>query len=184
MGDEAENGGAQIIHMAEPPKRPVGRPPRSETKAKALRALNQQRLEFVDQHPLVQANPLPKNTVSAADRLNMAKHQMAKEVATLEFNRGRMDLEGKETSALSTRIVQTLKKIADLDLEVKKLGHVIIDPRSEEVQVMVRAWLETLTTVISGMVEEKVLPTQTMDLLFSRFGEAMEGWEDRVAEGD
>lgn len=184
MGDDTDNRGAQIIHLSEPSKRPVGRPPRSETRAKALQTLHQQRLEFVSDHPIVLANPVPKTIVSAADRLNLAKHQIAREVATLEFNRGRMDLEGKDTSAVSVRVVQSIKKIADLDLEVKKLGHVVIDPKSEEVQAMVRSWLGTLTTVISGMAEEKILSPQTMDLLFSRFGEAMEGWEDRVSGGD
>lgn len=181
MPSNENSEGAEVYSLSE--KRGRGRPPKS-SKIKELEALQVRRGEYVTTHPLVQANPHPPNLNTAADRLNLTKHQMAKEAAVLEFNRAQLDLEGRDTSQMSSRIVATLQKISEIDLEVKKLGATVIDPRSPEVQKMVDVWIATLSETLTQMVRDDVLEPQTMDLLFNKFSGALEGWEDRVGGGD
>lgn len=151
------------------------------SKEQKLIDLHDRRLDSVESHALVLANHKPTSLASAADRLNLVKHQMAKEAASLEFNRNLRDLEGKDTSQISNRLVATLQKIAAIDLEVKKLGATFVDPKSAEVQEMVVVWVETLTEVLKELVGEGIMTSQTMDLLINKFGAALDGWEDRVA---
>lgn len=139
---------------------------------------------YITNHALVLANPAPMDAVSSVSRLQLFKNAMAREVAAMEFNKNIKDLEGLDTTSLSSKIVLTLGKMADLDLEIKKLGHVTLDPKSEEVQKMASLWVTTLSDVLTELVKDAVLDSQTMDLLFSKFGAALEGWEDKVASGD
>ena len=142
------------------------------------------REHYIATHSLVLANPAPVDSISAVARLQLLKNAMAREVAAMEFNKYNKDLEGKDTTALSSKIVLTLGKMADLDLEIKKLGHVVIDPKSEEVQKMASLWVKTLMDVLVELVKDGVLESQTMDLLSSKFATALEGWEDKVESGD
>lgn len=186
MSDESV-GEARVINL--PPKnngvkKGPGRPTNADKFRDVLRERSLERNKFVNTHPLVQANPKPFEVNSAVGRLVLVKHQMAREAAALEFNKFHLDLEGKETATVSSRIVGILDKMSGIDLEIKKLGNVVVDPRSEEVQKMVALWVEILSTTLTSMVSDRVLDTQTMDLLFNKFSAALEGWEDRVGGGD
>ena len=143
-----------------------------------------ERETYVNNHPLVRQNPEPElhHAMSAAGKLNLVKARMARETVVLEFNRMEMEKRGVETSQVSTRIVASLGKIADIELEIKKLGHVVLDPHSTEVQNILKMWLEALRTTTSQLVEDGSMSTQTMDLFFNMFSNKMEGWEDRLEE--
>ena len=167
------------IYMKKLP-RSVASPPKDERLREELALRSLERATYIETHNIVLANPPPVDFSSAAARLLLVKHQMAREAAALEFNRYYLDMEGRDTSSLAPRIVSILQKISEIDLEVKKLGSAIVDPRSEEVRQMVAVWVQTLTTTLTGMVRENLMPAQTMDLFVSKFSEALEGWEDRV----
>lgn len=177
MTDEKPD--AQVIPIGEK-KRGRGRPPKAEKLKEELKKRAKERTEYVENHKLVRANPPPGEYNSAASRLILVKHQMAVEAVALEFNKYHLDLEGKDTSTVSSRIVATLQKMSEIDLEVKKLGATFVDPNSEEVQRMATLWIQTLADTLSEMVKEKNLDSQTMDLIFNKFSGALEGWEDRV----
>lgn len=190
MADEPKSN-AQVIPLSQkeeeeekPVKRGRGRPPKAEKLKEELKERAKERIEYVKNHKLVQANQPPNEFNSAASRLILVKHQMAVEAAALEFNKYHLDLEGKDTSTVSSRIVATLQKMSEIDLEVKKLGSTIVDPRSEEVQRMAALWVNTLMETLSEMVQEKTLDAQTMDLLINRFSSSLDGWEDRVGGTD
>jgi hypothetical protein len=193
MSDESTSvGEAKVIKLSpkeskeskDSEKRGPGRPTNAEKLKDVLRERSKERQDFVDNHPLVQANPLPAEVNSAVGRLILVKYQMSREAAALEFNKFHLDLEGKETATVSSRIVGILDKMSNIDLEIKKLGNVVVDPRSDEVQKMVAVWIRTLTETLSDMVKDSALEPQTMDLLINKFSNALEGWEDRVDGGD
>jgi hypothetical protein len=178
---------AEVIELppkGEEKKKPRGRPTNAEKFKAELEQRRVERQAFIENHPLILANPAPTEVNSAVGRLILVKHQMAREAAALEFNRGVLDMEGKETATVSSRIVSTLDKMSGIDLEIKKLGNVVVDPRSEEVQKMAALWIKTLSDTVTGMVADQSMDTQTMDLLFNKFSAALEGWEDRVDGGD
>jgi len=184
MGDGELNDDFIQLPPQEERKRGRGRPPKKEALGQELRRRAREREEFVTNHKLVQANPAPAESNSSVNRLILVKHQMAREAAALEFNKFHMDLEGKDTSTVSSRIVGTLSKMSDIDLEIKKLGATVVDPHSSEVQNMVQIWVETLTGALSDMVRDKTLDAQSMDLLINKFSNALEGWEDQVGGSD
>lgn len=140
------------------------------------------RQEWVAEHPLVKQNPMPTGA-SAIDKLNLVKASMAKEAATLEFNRIELEKRGLDTSQISSRIVSALNKISGIELETKKLGHTVVDPKSTAVQNIFKLWVSALQETLSSLVESGTLDEPTMDLLFNTFSNKMEGWEDRVEEG-
>lgn len=143
--------------------------------------IERQRAIYVEDHPLVVANqPKGSSGSSTIDTLNQVKLQIATEAATLEFNRKEYEKRGVNTSQISTRIVNCWRQVAQLQLEVQKHGVVVIDPNSEEMQRIFKMWVEILQRVTAEMVTEGTLSTESLDLFFSKFSKAMEGWEGRL----
>ena len=100
--------------------------------------------------------------------------------AHILFNRKEYEKRGVNTSQISTRIVNCWRQVAQLQLEVQKHGVVVIDPNSEEMQRIFKMWVEILQRVTAEMVTEGTLSTESLDLFFSKFSKAMEGWEGRL----
>lgn len=139
-----------------------------------------ERREFVANHPLVRGyEPRPTGN-STIDILNSVKYQLAREAASLEFTRADRDERGLDTSQVSSRIVSAWKQVVAVELDVRKQGITILDPNSEEMQRVFKMWIDTLREIMASMVKEDVLPTEVMDLFFSKFSAAMEGWEGRL----
>ena len=149
------------------------RPTQNDLEYHARVALNRE--EFVRNHPVVRQNIIENPSQSAIDKLKVVKYQIAKEVAVLEFDRMEMAKRGVDTSQVSTRIVNSLKQIADIELEVKKLGSTVVDPNSAEVQAMFKSWIGTLQKVA-----EEVMNPEDLDLFFNKFSMAIDGWEKRT----
>lgn len=160
------------------PKKVEKQPTSDDLKYHAQVAL--ERAKFVEDHPLVVHNQPKGHGHTAADKLNQLKYHIARETAVLEFNRVEMEKRGVDTTQTSTRIIASMKQIADIELEVKKLGHTVIDPNSDEVQRIFRFWLDQLRSVVNELVDEDAMDAQTVDLFFNKFGSIMEGWEDKV----
>lgn len=180
----ADDGKIVPIHDVKV-KRGPGRPRKVEKRPtsddlKYHAEMAKERIRFVENHELVTSSKPHGTGNTTADKLNRLKHHIAREVAVLEFNRQEAEKRGVDTTQTSSRIINSLKQIADVELEIKKLGHTVIDPNCEEIQRIFRYWLDILKQVMSDMVEEKALTPEAMDLFFNRFSNLMDGWEDKV----
>lgn len=155
-------------------------PTQAEIRSRDLAVLEQRREAYIQTHPLVYANPSIDSATSVAERLALTKHFMAREVAGLEFNRSEKDRDGKDSTAMSSRIVTTLQRMAAIDLEITKVGTAVVDPHSDEVQKMVAVIIGRITNAVAEMAKSGLLPEQTMDMLTNKMAQSLEGWEDEV----
>jgi hypothetical protein len=131
-----------------------------------------EKLSHVDQDDLVQAIKGHKDPTSV---LHIILEGMAREAAALSFARDEADKRGKDTSQLSLRRIDALKKVADLRMELQKQGTDILDIRSEKVQKLMGLWLESFREVAT-----EVLSREQIDLLFSKLSAALQGWETKA----
>jgi hypothetical protein len=137
-------------------------------------AILEEKSRFIDDDPVVQAALRHTEPLSM---LSIIKTEVAKESAALHFQRMENEKTGKDTAQVSTRRIDALKKIADIELEVKKLGSDVIDVRSEKFQRVFKLWLDTLREI----TQETMTPEQ-IDLFFNRLNSAMEHWEEKIEE--
>lgn len=132
----------------------------------------EQRARFVESDPLV------KTAVSrqeAIDTLQQVKEQVAREAASLQFAKNEEEKYGRDTSQMSSRRIAALREIANIELEIKKLGVTMIDLKGERFQKIFRFFLETVRESASG-----TLSPEQVDLLFNRLGTKLEGWEEKA----
>lgn len=189
MADDKEGGTAlgvaAIYPIHQPPslRKPLIRPkgtllperPRADQSDHSA-----ERRAYVDNHPLIKNQAFRTTGNSALDVLQLIKHQLAREAASLEFYRSSLESKNLDTVQVSSKIVAAWAKVADLELKVKKEGVTVFDAKSPHVQRVFTFWLEVIKDVMSEMAREKVLTPEVMDLFFNKFSTAMEGWEDRV----
>lgn len=109
--------------------------------------------------------------------LNAVKQEVALESANLAFQRELAARRGRDTSAFSGRRIEALKKIADVALEMHKIGFESIDLHSEKVQRVFQLWTE----IVRDAAVETLGPEQ-LDLFFNRLTTAMDGWEERASD--
>ena len=132
-----------------------------------------ERQAFVDNDPVV---------VYARGRdpialLQTLKSEVAKEAAALAYQRIENEKMGKDISQVSSRRIDAIKKIADIEMEMRKIGFDQIDVHGEKFQKIFKLWIET----ISGIASETLTPEQA-DLFFNRLETEMTGWEDKAAD--
>jgi hypothetical protein len=178
-------GVAAIYPIHQPPglRKPLLRPKGALLPEKARVDQTDQsaeRKDYVENHPLVKNHAFKTTGNSALDALNLIKHQLAREAASLEFYRSTLEGKNQDTSTVSGRIVTAWAKVADLELKIKKEGVTVFDPKSPHVARVFTFWLDVIKEVMSDMAKEKVLTPEVMDLFFNKFSSAMEGWEDRI----
>jgi hypothetical protein len=134
----------------------------------------EQKAKFVDSDSVVQA------TVKRAEpmaMLSVIKTEVAKESAALHFQRIENEKFGKDTAQISTRRIDALKKIADIELEIKKLGGDVIDVRSEQMQRIFKYFVDTVQAILA-----ENLSTEQLDLVFNRLSTEFEGWQEKLEE--
>ncbi len=136
--------------------------------------MTEQKGKFVDGDPVVRATSKPTTPL---DMLAIIKREVAKECAALHFQRLENEKLGRDTAQISTRRIDALKKIADIELEIKKLGSDVIDVHSEKFQRVAKFWVETIREIA-----EQTLQPEQIDMFFNRFMTAMEGWEEKVGD--
>jgi hypothetical protein len=129
---------------------------------------------FVDQDPVVQA---ARGRADAGEVLRLIKSEIAREAAALHFQRIENEKLGKDTSQQSSRRIDALTRVANIELEIKKLGADIIDLHGEKFQRVFHLWIEMLREVAA----ETMSPEQ-IDLFFNRLSTAMDGWEDKATD--
>ncbi len=178
-------GVAAIYPIHQPPglKKPLLRPkvPLLPERARVDQTdQSAERKAYIENHPLLKSHAVKASGNSALDALNLIKHQLALEAASLEFYRSQLELKNGDTTQVSGKIVTAWAKVADLELKIKKEGVTVFDPKSPHVQRVFGFWLEVIKDVMGDMAKEKVLTAEVMDLFFNKFSLAMEGWEDRI----
>ena len=137
-------------------------------------AVSEEKARFIDSDAVVNAS---RGGADAPQMLKLIKSEVAKEAAALHFQRIENEKYGKDTAQTSTRRIDALTKIANIEMEIKKLGSEAIDLRHPKFQRVFGLWIEVMRQVAS-----ETLTPQQIDLFFNRFSTAIEGWEDRAAE--
>lgn len=130
--------------------------------------------QFIEQDKLVQA---ARKNADPQQILALIKEEVAVEAASLHFQRLENEKFGKDTSQNSSRRIDALTKIANIELEIKKLGGTLIDLKSEQMQKVFAFWVETLRDI----TQETLTPEQ-IDIFFNRLETKLQGWEDRASD--
>jgi len=153
------------------PKKVTPKPGREDLEYHAEVAL--EREKFIDLDEVVKGCTDHKD---ALDRLRKVQQEMAREAATLQFTRLEQEKYGKDTAQISTRRINALRAIADIELEIKKLGSAVLDLKSEKVQKVFQLWIDFIREATEA------LPSEQADLFFNKLENLMDGWEDKAAD--
>lgn len=128
----------------------------------------------------IESDPVMKIVETNGDSsavLRELKREIARESASLHFDRLELEKKGKDPSAVSVRRIEALRRIADLELRIREMNQHSINLSGEKMQKIYALWVE-----IMREIAQEVLPEEVMDLFFNRFATAMEGWEERAQE--
>jgi hypothetical protein len=160
--------------------RRVGRPKAverkpNETDLEYHAIMSEQRDKFIASSSIVDA---VKKHVDSADMLRLIKEQLASEAAALEWQRNENAKYGKDTAQVSSRRIEALKKMADLEVDIKKMGADTVNLKSEKFQRVFKYLIGSFREVCLDIG----MPPEQLDLLFNRLASSMEGWEDKAAE--
>lgn len=131
-----------------------------------------------ERQKFISSDPLVKRIEENADVLGilrLIKLEVAKEAASLGFESLEQSKRGKDMGQLTSRRVEALKRIADIELKIKEIDAEAINLSSERIQRIFALWVEVMREVAN-----EVLPPESIDLFFNKFATAMEGWEERA----
>lgn len=109
--------------------------------------------------------------------MSTIKAEVAREAAALGYQRLLLERNGKDITAVSGRRIDALKKIADMEIDMRKMGIDHIDIRSVKFQMIFKLWVEMIR-----VTAEEVLDPKQLDLFFNRLTTEMEGWEEKAEE--
>lgn len=166
----AASGGRALAPRARPtPTRQVSA---QEEHDRAL-AMEEERRQFVASDPVVKT-AAGKDSLAVLAALKM---EVARESAVLAFARTVLERQGRDGSAISSRRIDALKKIADIEFEMRKVGVDQLDVTSEKFQRVLKFFLELVSSSAVA-----TLNPQEADLFFNKLTTEMEGWVDKVAE--
>jgi hypothetical protein len=180
-------------HRSQPSIQVLVVPPKSQSGGRALgnrpqgfgrSRQTQEDLEYYEQEAearkqFIANDPVVKNA-SGKDPLaflSAIKQEVAFEIANIAFQRELAARRGRDTSSFSKGRIDALKKIADVELEMHKIGFESLDLYSEKIQRVFQLWTEI---VRDAAVE--TLQAEQLDLFFNRLTTAMDGWEERASD--
>lgn len=160
-------------------KRGVGRPRKVERRANLSdleyhAEMIEEKNKFIAEDPIVKATNARHDTT---DMLHAIKLEIAKEAAALHFQRTEVEKYGRDTAQISTRRIEALKKISDLELDIRKLGVEKIDLKGEKMQRVFAYFIQQIKEIAS-----ESLSPQEVDLLFNRLSTSLEGWEEKCED--
>jgi hypothetical protein len=133
-----------------------------------------EKARFIDADPMVRAVQGQLDHMSV---LRLLRMEIAKEAAALHFQRVENEKYGKDTSQTSSRRIDALLKVANIELEMRKLGQDVIDLHGERFQRVFALWIEMMRETAA-----ELLTPEQIDLFFNRFSTKMNGWEDRASD--
>lgn len=134
---------------------------------------SQERQEFIANDPVVKSSG-GKDSVAI---LMALKLEVARETASLAYQRLLNERAGKDISQVSSRRIDALKKIADIELEMRKIGVDQIDVYGEKVQKLFNFWIELIKSAAAETMSQ-----QQADLFFNRLTSILDGWEEKAEE--
>lgn len=137
-------------------------------------AMTEARQKYMASDPLLVAI---ENKVDPVDILYQVKRGVAIEAASMAFDQIEGQKRGKDTSQMSSRRIEALKKIAEIELKLRELEAESLNFTSERFQKVFHFWVRRLATVA-----QETLPPEMQDLFMNNFARAMENWEEEAAE--
>jgi hypothetical protein len=188
MNDENDTNEdtSEVLLLSKPSGRfkPTVRPSRSSSTTQVLdrsvaeeqhaQELIERRIRYVEEDPLVRT---VNSNGDASTTLREIKREIAREAASIGFDRLESERRGKETSSASIRRIEALRRIADIELKLREIDQHSVNLSSEKMQKVFAMWVETLREIA-----QEVMAPEVMDLFFNRLGTAMDGWEERAQD--
>lgn len=171
VGGKGRGSELKVHRQPGRPRKVERMPTTSDLEYHALMAEEKERAILED--PVVKA-ALAKGG-DPATVLRMIKIEVAKEAAALRMTRLENEKFGKDTGQTSSRRIDALVKVANLELEIRKLGAEAIDLRAERFQKIFAIWITSIRDVAG-----EVLSPEQLDLFFNKLTTALDGWEDRA----
>lgn len=186
-GSEAESGSdhasrmleASVVPINKPVRRGRGRPPKvvSQTSSQAEfnQALLEQEIAFVDKDEVVKAIIRGEDSLRT---MHILKERIARSAATLDFIRIQNQKLGKnsrEIPQIVSRQISALKEIANIELEIRKLGVDHVDLNNPLLQKVFKLLIDKFRDVASS-----VLSSEQFDLVWNKLETELEGWEEEA----
>jgi hypothetical protein len=162
-----------------PLRRGPGRPKKVEPKPtdddlRHHAAVAQERAAFIAKDNLVRGLSEGAETTVILRAVLVA---LASEAASLLHQRVELEARGRDSTQTSSRRVETLRRIAEIELRMHDRSNGgDPDLSSEGFQRIFACWVDRLR-----VVAQQVMPPETLDLFFSSFASALEGWEEEAA---
>lgn len=169
----APNTGKNSLVVKRGPGRPrkVERmPTTSDLEYHAL--MTEEKMRFTETDPLVRAIEGNCDTMTLLHRVKL---DIAREQSAIHFQRIESEKRGVDTGQLSSRRIDALERLAKIELKIREADRDSINLGSEKMQKIFALWVEVMREVA-----QEVLPSEFMDLFFSKFSTAMEDWEDKA----
>lgn len=157
-----------------------GRPRKIELRPSLLdlehhAAVAADRERFIDADELVTALGRGESTRAI---LRILTRQIVREAAALEFQRGEVERRGRDGSQISSRRIDALKKVADIEIKLRELEGEAWNLASEPFQRLFALWVERLTAVA-----RETLPPESLDVFLNRLATSMANWEHDASVG-
>ncbi len=169
----APNTGKKALVVKRGPGRPrkVERmPTTSDLEYHAL--MTEEKMRFIGTDPLVKAIEGNCDTMTLLHRVKL---DIAREQSALHFQRIENEKRGVDTAQISSRRIDALERLAKIELKIKEADRDSINLGSEKMQKIFSLWIEVMREVA-----QEVLPSEFMDMFFSKFSIAMEDWEEKA----
>jgi hypothetical protein len=132
-----------------------------------------ERHRFIAADPLVQAIERRANTRTV---LAIVMQQMAEEAGSLGFESIEIQKRGRDAAQTSSRRVDALRKVAEIQVQLRELDGETLNTASEQFQRIFALWVERLSDVL-----QVVLEPHEVDLVMSRLAAAMANWEQEAS---
>ncbi len=171
---DAPNTGHRDLKIKRGPGRPrkVERAPQvSDLEYHA--AMIEARERFINSDRLVQA---VESKADPVEILFQVKASVAREASSLAFEQIEGQKRGKDTSQMSSRRIEALKKIAEIELKLRELEAESINFTSERFQKVFAFFTEKMQEAAKDTI-----PQEAIDLFFNRFATSMENWEEEAS---
>lgn len=136
----------------------------------------EQKARFQEDDPIVRAI---KAGAPSSELFTQIKLEIAREAASLGFDRVESEKHGRTSDAASTAVkrIEALTKVAAMEVRVKEAESTTISMADPRMKKIFELWVQKLQEVAKETMTPEVL-----DMFFNRFGTAMDNWEKEAAD--
>jgi len=169
---------AAVLPINTPVKRgKTGRPKKSQSEVEAEynQAVIEQQVAFVERDDIVRAIARGED---APKTLHLLKERIARSAAALEFIRLEQQKRGqyhREVPQIVSRQIAALKEIANIELEIRKLGTDALDLSNPRLRLVFKLLIDTFRDVAKD-----VLTPEQFDLVWNKLETELDGWEEKA----